>query len=247
LPAGTRLTLHFPGGASLVASGPAELSAAPRGEGALLLQSGTVRVDVERVALHPQAGFWLGTPLARLEVVQGARFVVRSFPELVRVSVVSGSVEVLTSASEGKAALVLAPGQHREFRADGSVQVLPGHRTLEDAERAALAGALPRPGVSASPTLMERVEAACLLVGEDRAREQELKSQHRSLREARDPSLMEVQRALAQQAAQSFRDQRLLRVQLSLLEAQSLGASPGSSIGALIDRARALLQGAAPP
>ncbi|MFT3921132.1 MAG: hypothetical protein QM778_01225 [Myxococcales bacterium] len=246
-----QLVLQFPGGASVKVLGPARL-AVPAGELGLLLRQGTVSVDLEFSALHPESGFWLATPSARLELVHGGRFVVRAFEYGgSALSVVTGPLAVTPAGGEGQAPKALAAGAKAQLAADGksefsSVARRPGagislHLQTEEVRLAALPE---RRGadLSAATRSASAVAAACDAVVTARTEEHTLQARHRALVAQKDPGAMEVQRALAAQGARSFEARRALEKRLSLLEAERLEAGSQGLASPEIARARELLR-----
>jgi hypothetical protein len=244
---GAQLVLDYPGGAFVRVQGPALVAVAPLGEAALLLREGLVTVDVERAAMHPDSGFWLATPLLRAELVQGARFVLRTAPTATRLTVVSGTLTVHAPQGSAWTRTQIAPGQTLTLISGGAPTVdSESPARLEQAEQSLAAAVWPGAERAVPSAGSEPLETACARLEQDRARERELQARHRSLLAQKDPAAMELQRATAQQGAQSFRDERELRILLSLWEAGALGL-PASASGQAptTSRARALL--GAPP
>jgi hypothetical protein len=220
---------------------------APDGREAVLLHDGVLALDLERAAARADSGFWLATQGARVELTQGARVAVSAQPGgATRVVVVSGRLS-LWSRREEVTSVQLAAGQTANVEASGAVRRAT-HRggTLEQAAQELRAGRATEPRRTAEagadgPAL----EAAVGRVLAHRERERELLARHRSARGggaagSADAGAMELQRALAEHAASSFRALRALRVQLALFEAAALGEGDGTALAAQIARAREL-------
>jgi len=251
LGADARLDLRFPGGASVTVSGPAQV-AVPAGERGLLVHAGTVSVDLEWAASHPDSGFCLATPAARLELVHGGRFVVRAFADLAsQVSVVNGPLALSPVGAEGASARPLGAGARVSVRPDGELALSTAPRGPQgpvalhlQAEESRLRG-LPEPTPAGAPVethSASAVQAACERVVSAITQERALQARHRALVAKQVPGAMDVQRELAAQAAQTFAARRSLARRLSMLEAESLGRGSAGLTSPEIARARELLR-----
>ncbi len=253
VPPGASLDLHFPGGASVRVVGPARV-ASPAGPTGLLVNEGTVTVDLELSALHPGSGFWLATPRTRIDLVQGARFALRAFADRsAKLVAVSGMLTLTTLNADASAPTRLAAGARATVSPEGSVEVRPIAARADkpreplhlQREEARLHGLPERPATRQAAAMggaRPMVEAACEAVVASMTREQELSARHRALVAQNDSRAMEVQRELARQGAHTFAVRRTLGKHLSLLEAESLSQGTSPSSTPLIARARELLR-----
>ncbi len=245
LHAGEVVSLTFDAGASLQVAGQA-LFAVPTGrEAGTLLNRGTLSLDLERAALHPESGFWLATPALRIELVQGARLALRSFEDgSTRLAVVSGQVSVV-SADAAQEPRKLQAGEVLHADALGALTKAPRLTQLHlETARTALAS-LPEPRASARASgsaLEAALLAACEAMESARAQTRALLREHQALGRGEAEDKRGVQERLAQAGAHAFRDRQALLRWLSMFEAESLHAPAEGTHRALIARARALLR-----
>ena len=129
---GQRATLHLPDGSKVVL-GPASSARLlySRRKRGVVLQRGEAMFDVARDRDRP---FVIDAGNARVTVI-GTRFVVSRLPDMVRVSVAHGNVQL--AAQAGGAALVLQAGEVGELPDDNSsAAAAPPRRVRRDAQDA---------------------------------------------------------------------------------------------------------------
>jgi hypothetical protein len=234
--------LNHPAGALLKLLGPARVLAAPESAPAVLVQEGILSLDLAPGALSPRSGFWLATPAARLELVQGARLALRVYPggpsELL---VISGVVRV-EPAGEGEAARTIAAGHGLSLSASGRAESLeaPGG-TLEHAVTWLVAREnRAQQGDDARKQLQTRLEAMVERVSAMRAEMRDLARRHEALAAQHEPGLMELQAELARRSGEVLHQQRDLRARAAAFACFWLG-EPGASVPAVLGRARELM------
>ncbi len=240
-------SLHYDVGASVRVTGPALVAVAEGRESGLLVHQGTLVVDLERAALHPESGFWVATRALRIELVQGARVALRSLGDgASRLVVVSGRAAVWSVAGPD-APRVLQSGETLHVDAEGRVS--DGERIARPHLEAVQASLIALPEPATERALAPRIAAqqlalsvACERVETIRAQNQALLSEHQALRKRDDPAAMAVQERLAQQGARAFRDRQALVLSLSFFEAETLHAPLEGTQRELIARARTLLR-----
>jgi hypothetical protein len=251
---GASLALALDDFAALRVEGPALVSLLPEGEPALLLREGTVVLDVApRGREATTSAVWLATPVARLDVADGARLVLRAHPARAsELAVVSGHVRV-EGRQEGEPALLTAGGRRCLTQRGGHTYDDGRFATLEAAERA-LAKTSP-PCAAAARTrgaaLRASVAAACATVHSAEERERRLLAEHArrlaavkalgAARERRnDARARELQGELARGAAVLHRGRERARALRAQLEALLLGRAPDPTEAALREQARAV-------
>lgn len=223
----------FAPGARLMVLGPARVRVAPHEEQGLLVHHGVVTVD------FPEAGkaesVWIACAAARFELAPNTRAAISASAQGdAFLSVASGRVGVLAATDVATSPADRDPvmaGETLLLSASGAVERARGPVKLDDAQ-ALVAKSEP----SATPTdevrgaLAQRLEAALRGLREAEAYERELLARHAKLAEQGDPDAMTVQRSLAVHAAQSFRQQRVLKALLARYESLTLSTSPADEL-----------------
>lgn len=248
LGAGCEVSLAFDAGAEVTLLGPAFFGVPEGHRPGFLLREGALSLDLERTALHPGSGFWLTTPVLRVELVQGARVVLRAFPSgETTLAVISGRVLVRPSGQEGAAARPLHAPQRLDVRADGTtlVQTTMARAQLEEV----LSDFHAQQAPGGAPAAMEALDlalaglrAACERVEANHGKNQQLLVEHRALVRRDAAAAMAVQASLAKHGQAGLHDREELARRLSFIEARSLGQPLGDATSLQIARAKALLR-----
>lgn len=216
VPSEGSLTLDFEHGARVALRGEGHALADPAERDQLLVQLGSVSVDLPPSAPTPHSGFTLYTPSAVLSLVRGGRYALRVFADgSTQGYVVSGTVTLDAAGrtpSPGEGELLLGAGDGFSLRVDGTLKRLP-HRaaTLEDAAHLAFAlRAMPaEPVLDELERLLTQRMAAVRPKWE---RERSLTAQHRERVRAKSPEAETLQRELAENAADLSRERSKLRL-----------------------------------
>jgi hypothetical protein len=252
VPADGTLTLDFEHGARVELRGESHaladqpLRAEPNQRDELMIQQGSVSVDLPPSAPTPSSGFMLYTPSAVLGLVRGGRYAVRVFADgSAQGYVVSGSISLDAAGrtpSPGEGALLLGAGDGFALRVDGTLKRIP-HRaaTLEDA--AQLSRAL-RPATAsgtAQPELERLLTQRMAAVRPKWELQRSLSAQHRERARAKSPEAEGLQRELAENAALLSRERAKLRLCLGQRAAARLVPS-ASDTDAQSREAREMLE-----
>jgi hypothetical protein len=237
---GTTLELTLDDYAAIRVLGPAFVRLLPDGEPALIVREGLVTVDsAPRAARSTSSAFWLATPAVRLDVVQGARFVVRArAARASELAVISGHVEL---RSHEASVLLVGAG---ELRCLGEGMLAPTRAgpPLLHLERAELA-LQARSSCSAKPVSLghaEPLENALALLGQNRAEEQALLAEHGKLVAAHAPEAQALPAKLATLAAGGLQQLQRARALRASFEAAQLSLPPGEQATRLRELARTL-------
>jgi len=234
---GAVLELALDDHAAIRLRGPARLLLLPEGEPALLVREGLVTVDcAPRSARATSSALWLATPTGRLDIVQGARFVLRARAERAsELAVVSGHVDV----RELGAARTLVGGG--EPRCVGAASLARSKRPelaqLERAEQllsASSACAATRVKVALAGPLT----AALSALEASREQERALLAEHQRLLAEHAPQAQAVPRQLAELAAKGLGELETARALRASYEAEQLGRRASDEAESLTARAR---------
>jgi hypothetical protein len=222
------IALDFAPGARVRVLGPARVRIAPHEEQGLLVHHGLVSID------FPEAGkaesLWIACAAARFELAPNTRAAMSASAQGdAFLSVASGRVSVLAATDTATSAADREPviaGETLLLSASGAVERGRGPVKLEQAQTlAAKSEPSATPVDEVRGALAQRLEAALRGLREAETYERELLARHAQLAEQGDPDAMSVQRSLAVHAAQSFRQQRVLKALLARYESLTLTSS----------------------
>jgi hypothetical protein len=236
---GARLTLSLDDYVRVELTGPALARALPGGRAALLVHEGALTVDVAPRGVHgTQSAFWLATPLARVDVADSARLVVRvSSKGAGELVVVSGHAQLALPES----AQLLAAGAAQCVGPGGLSALSRPFSTLDQAAQLFASGpsCAGRTGTDAGQR--ERALADALDAVQQRERsEVSLLAEHARLVAVGDARAQAVRSALAGSAAVLLRERAWAAVQHAQLDAWLLGRAPTATEKDLLERAHRL-------
>lgn len=251
LEAGELLEATFGCGAGAQVTGPALVAVSARSEQGLLVHHGLVRVELPPGAAKPGPACWLASPALRVELPRAARFALRVHPEgRSQIALVSGRVSYeagLPDVAAGAESLTLEAGGllEADLSPRSPARIKAGPSTLE-AALAQLAGpenARAKPAaVDLSSRLKPLLTAQLSRAAGEIERAAALDKRHRALVAAHDPAVMDLQRQIAEQAAETFRARRSLEAVLARSEAAHLAEGPSLTAYPLLTQAADLLR-----
>jgi hypothetical protein len=204
--------------------GPARALALPHGEVALLLREGMAELDLAAGRATPGSGLWLSTPGVRVELVQGARLVVRVLPAGgTQLRLVSGQARI-QPLGRGEAVRELGAGDGLSVASGGRASAITQRKSRMEDALAGMSG-LPRP--DGRPRLEELIAVTrdtLAQVEAGRAQLGALARDHDQRVARGGAGAMELQRQIATQSGAQLAAERLLRAQEAALEAWTLDA-----------------------
>lgn len=233
---GARLTLSLDDHVRVELTGPARVRALPRGQPALLVREGALTVDVAPRGRHgTHSAFWLATPLARVDVADSARLVVRVSPK--------GAGELVTVSGHAQLSLpeasqLLAAGAAHCVGPEGLGALSRPFSTLEQAAQVFASGpsCAGRAGTDGARRERELVSALDAVQQREQS-EVSLLAEHTRLVALGDARAQAVRTVLAGSAAVLVRERAWAATQHAQLDAWLLGRAPTPAQKALLERA----------
>jgi hypothetical protein len=236
---GARLTLSLDDYVRLSLQGPCLARVLPGGQPAILMREGALSLDVAPRGVHgTHSAFWLGTPLARVDVADSAR-------AFVRVSTKGGGELVLVSGhaqlAGPESVLLLAAGSAHCVGTDGLSLLSRPFTTLEQAAQVFSSGPSCAGRAGTDSARREALLSAALDAVQQREQsEVSLLAEHVRLVSLGDPRAQGVRSVLAGSAAVLVRERAWARAQHAQLSAWLIGRTPTTQQQALLARAHVL-------
>ena len=222
---GARVTLALDDYVRLVLLGPLLVRVLPDGQPALLLREGALSLDVAPRGVHgTHSAFWLATPLARIDVADSARLVVRASARGAgELAVVSGRALL----AQPELALPLNAGSAHCVGPSGLTELSRPFATLEQAVATFASGPSCAGRTGADLGQRERaLESALATVERREQSELALLAEHSRLVARADPRAAGLRSVLAGSAGLLMHERGWATAQRSLLEALLLGHNP---------------------
>jgi hypothetical protein len=219
--------------------GPARAEARVHRLPSVLLREGVIEVDLAAGATTPDSGFWVSTPSARVELVQGARVVARAYAAGgTHLYVVSGQARV-QPAGATEADVQLGAGQGLSVSSDGRASAVAARLARVEDALAWLAKQR-SPAGARGAGLQALVAAAAATFAQVEAGQERLQAMSRSHEQhaAGSPEAMALQREIATESGKQLAARRRFDAQEEALRAWTLdpGEAGEVEVRALLDR-----------